>query len=610
MPAYKQAKRIGELQTPLGSDELVLTRFRASEGLSELFEFRVEAISAKAGIEFDDLIGKNCTVSLNTIGHDRRHFVGLLTEAQSLDQSASASDQTYGYRLTLRPWLWLLSKRANSLIFPEMSVPDIISKVFRKYGGAAEFENKLEKSYPTLEYCVQHRETDLAFVSRLMEANGISYYYEFSVGHQKLVLADGTSSYGNVPGKTRKYIPIANDQNRTDEHLFEWLPERRFTTGKSTLNDYDFKRPSANLVAEKEGNAAYEQGQLEWYDHPGKYIERDDGMTLSTVAINARRAEDNHYVASGDATSLAPGCLMSLDGHPDGGQNIEYLVLRCEHDFAAENYRSGGGGDRGPEDFYRGRYEFVRSAVPWAPPAVTPKPLISGPQTAKVVGTGEIDCDEFGRIKVHFHWNREGEGAPEGQSMRCRVAQVWAGASWGGIFIPRVGMEVLVQFIDGDPDRPIVIGCVYNGDNKVPYPLPAKKNIAGWKSNSTEGGGGYNEFVLDDTKGNELVRLHAQYNLNSTIENDETRKVVHDRTTTIQHDETMNVSHDIMITADHMLTLKVGASTIVMDTTSITITSPTVSIQANAEFKSHAGALSTHDAGGSYSITAAMVKIN
>lgn len=605
-----QDGRIGALKTPLGEDVLLLTRFSGIEGVSEPFEFTIDAISTDKAVKFDSAIGKSCTVSLETIGQGTRYFVGSLTATQSVDEGAQGDEASklYGYRLTLRPWLWLLTKRANSRIFHEMSAPDIIAKVFGDYGAMAEFEPKLQKSYDPIEYCVQHRESDYAFVCRLMESYGISYHYEFSDGRQKLVLGDGSSSYAKAPGGKRDYISIEESYNREDEHLFQWESTRRFTTGKSTYNDYDFKKPSADLKAEVDGDAAYDNGHLERYHHPGKYIATGEGTKLSTAAVHGERAEDKHFLGTGDCASLAAGSLVSLSNHPVGDLNAEYLVLRSTHYFETQAYRSGG--MMGSGSPYRGSYEFLRSNIPYAPPMVTPRPLISGPQTAKVVGKGEIDCDEFGRIKVHFHWNREDEGDPEGQSMRCRVAQVWAGAKWGGIFLPRVDMEVLVEFLDGDPDRPVVVGCLYNGDNKPPYTLPDDKNIAGLKSNSTEGGGGYNEIIFNDTTGKELVRVHAEQDLDTTVEHDETRLIKHDRTTTIEHDDTLTVSHDIMIEAGHQITLKVGASTIVMDATSITITSPTVSIDAKAEFKSHAGANSAHDAGGIYSITAPLVKVN
>lgn len=601
MPSsYTQDQRTAELTTPLGKDKLLLNAFTATEGVSELFEFKIQASSDKPGLNFDDVIGKNCTLMYGDIDPNktRRYFVGTLAEAHAMTEGPRASATTFGYSLTLRPWLWLLSKRSNSRVFNKLTAPDIIKKVFGDYGGVAVYLTRLEHTYPQLEYTVQHRETDLDFVSRLMEENGIAYYYKFSDGEQKLILADATSSYDDVPGSTRPYIPGSDAFGVGEEHLNVWTPERRFTTGKVKFNDYDFKKPSANLVAEKQGDAKYENPQLEYFEHPGKYEAQGDGVNLATVALNRRRAEDNHYHAAGDAVSLTPGQLMTLNRHDDSAQNQQYIVLRCSHQFSGQNYRSGGG-EQPP---YEGSYEFVRSNLPFAPPVVTPRPIIAGPQTAKVVGDGEIDVDEHGRILVHFHWGTKGEGDEESKSMRCRVAQVWAGAGWGSAFWPRVGMEVLVQFLDGDPDRPMVIGCVYNGDNKPPYPLGGKKNITGWKSNSTEGGGGFNEYVFDDTKGNELIRMHAQYNVEEKIEND--------RTTKILHNETMNVTNEIMITADVKLTLKVGASTIVMDPTSITLTSPTVSIQATAEFKSDAGMTSSHTAGAPYSITAPMVKIN
>ena len=616
MAVYTQDKRIGQFDTPLGKDKLVLRRFDGTEGMNELFEFRIEAIATESQIDFDKIIGKNCTLTMRTIDGGEREFDGILTEVQLL----GGNTEGLIYRLALRPWLWLLSKRIDTRIFHNQTAPEIISKVFSKGPASAfaKFEMSLTKTYPEMEYTVHYRESDMGFVCRLMEQHGITFHFRHEKGSHTLILGDSKSSYKPIPGNKRAYIPVEARHRRQEEHLFHWTPERRFTSGNVTLNDYDFKRPTASLISEKTGTAKYAHGNLEIYDYPGKFVQENDGKTYANVRLDMERAGDGHFLAAGDCVSCAPGHLMELDGHPQDDQNEQYLALRCIHSFVAEAYRSTRSGDN---PSYHGNYEFARSDKPYAPPIVTEKPFVHGPHTATVIGEGEIDCDEHGRILVRYHWDRH-----EDKSMRVRVGQVWASQKWGGMYIPRVGMEVIVDHLEGDPDKPIIVGCVYNGDNKPPYDLPGSKNIAGWKSNSTPGGGGYNEFIMDDTKGNELVRMHAQYDLDSTVENDERRLVKNDRKTEVKHDETgkvgnnrkvrvdvnetLDVGQEILIEAGMKLTLKVGASTIVMDNMSITVTSPTVEVKASSMFKSQAGMISQHDGGASMVLQAGIIKIN
>lgn len=616
--SYRQDTRIGELKTPLGKDTLVLARFDGVEGVSELFEYRIEALSETENIDFDQAIGKHCTLVMNTIDKRKRYFDGILTEVQWM----GIRDGGYLYRLVLRPWLWVLSQRRNSLIFHDQTAPQIISAIFGEHGGLASFDQSgLTKSYPTLEYTVQYRESDLAFVCRLMEHHGISYMFEHTDGAHKLVLFDSVSSRDPIPGGKRSYYPLTGQHRRNEEHFYHWIPERRLTTGKTALKDYEFKTPSADLYVEETGDAKYEHGKLESYDYPGSYVKQKDGSAYVRARLEMERASDGRFLASGDCVSCTPGMLVDLAKHPTSSQNTSYIALRCTHSFLAEAYGSGASADS--TETYQGNYEFLRADRPYAPPMVTEKPFVHGPQTAKVVGASgeEIDCDEHGRILVRFHWDRKND-----QSMRCRVAQVWAGKNWGGIFIPRIGMEVVVEFLEGDPDRPLVVGCVYNGDNKPPFPLPGEKNIAGWKSNSTKGGGGYNELVFDDTKGEELVRVHAQKDLDTTVLNDERRAVHHDRTTSIGNDQSLTVGsnetnsigndrttnvgkNDVLdvgktltIKAGQKITLQVGSSEIVITGQSITVTSLHVGTKGTATAK--------HEAGGLMTIEGGMVMIN
>ncbi len=595
---YTQAQRIGRLETPLGKDRLVFASFEGTEGLSQLFEYRIEAISTEKRIlGFDDAIGKHCTLTMSTVGGGERFFDGMLAEACWMGTRVEGNV----YELILRPWLWMLSKRVNSLIFHEQTAPQIIQQIFGEHGGLADFQQSLSRNYPTLEYCAQYRESDMDFVCRLMEEHGISYHFRHSQGAHKLVMGDGASAYLPVPEVARPFIAVPGRHRREVEHLSLWRPQRKFTTGKVAMTDYDFKKPSANMKAEKSGDAAYEHGKLESYVYPGRYVNQGDGNDYAQVQLDMKRAEDSHIHAEGDCASLYPGSLVNLVDHPDGSQNRQYLVLRSEHRFSGESYRSG----TGSAEVYTGTYEFMSSDKPFAPPSTTPKPYIRGPQTAKVVGDGEVDCDKYGRILVRFHWDRKTD-----KSRRVRVAQVFAGQNWGAIFTPRVGMEVLVDFLEGDPDQPIITGCVYNGDNMPPFGLPGSKNISGWKSNSTTGGGGYNEFVMDDSKGSELVRFHSQKDLDGTVENDEKRRIKNDRESKIDNNDTLDVGNELLIKAKNKITIVVGKSSITIDQMSIKIESKNVEIEAGMQFKSNSKMLSQHEAGATMIINGKIVKIN
>ncbi|WEX10878.1 type VI secretion system tip protein TssI/VgrG [Chelativorans sp. AA-79] len=598
MSPYTQESRVGNFKTPLGTDKLVLRRFDGIEGMNELFEYHIEAITTDQTIDFGQAIGGNCSLALKTVDGGTRYFDGILTEVVLVEETTEG----LVYDLTLRPWLWLLSKTRNSLIFHNQSAPEIIQQIFGKHSGLARFEALLSRSYPTLEYCVQYRESDLAFARRLMEQHGINFHFRHEEGKHTLVLGDGARAYDPIAGDTRPFIGIVKRHQRESEHFHHWAPERRFTTGRVTLNDYDFKRPSANLRSERTGDAQHRNAHLEEYDYPGKYKVESNGQDYARWRLEGIRAADGHFHAAGDCVSCTPGQLVTLTNHPNGVHNKKYLALRCVHAFRTEAYRSVSA--TADEPAYDGRYEFIDATRPYAPEPVTPKPYLRGPQTALVVGSGEIDCDEFGRVTVRFFWDRNND-----QSMRARVAQVWASEQWGGLFTPRVGMEVIVDFLEGDPDHPIVIGCVYNGTNTPPY-LPGEENISGWKSNSTPGGGGYNEFIMDDTAGDELVRLHAQRDLESTIENDERRTIGNDRTTTIGHNDTLTVGNNIMIEAGSQITLKVGGSTIVIDSTSITLKSMNVTGHATGHLETKSDATASHKASGPMEIRGLIVNVN
>jgi type VI secretion system secreted protein VgrG len=566
-----QDTRIGSLTTALGKDKLVLLRAIVSEGLSELFEINVEALSTEANLDFGKAIGENCSVALKNYDGSQRYFSGILTASQW----TGMYDERYSYRLTVRPWLWLLSRSSDCKIFKSKSVIDIINEVFGKHGGFAKCENLTHATYDPIKYCVQYRETDLNFVSRMMEEFGIYYYFTHASGEHKLVLADALSSHSSkLSGDKLVFRPLQGKVRRKEEHLFNWTAERTFNTGKVTLNDYDFKKPTASILAEKTGGGGYPNDQLGIYDYPGRYKETTQGDTFARIMLEAEQAADRRCYADGDAVFCMPGSLITLAEHPESSLNQRYLVVKASHSYTGDDYRTSEGG--GGEEVYSGRYEFLPGNMPFRAPQVTPRPIVHGPQTAKVVGSGEIDVDADGCIMVQFHWDRD-----KVQSRRVRIAQLWSGIKWGGIYIPRVGQEVVVEFVEGDPDRPLVIGTVYNGDHPTPYPLPDEKTIAGVKSNSTTGGGGFNEFIFDDKKGSELVRMHAQKDMAAKIENDEARDVGRNVKIDIGNNKIVDIGNVWEVTAQSKIEFTVGQSKITMDPMSITIKSSMITIKAD-----------------------------
>jgi type VI secretion system secreted protein VgrG len=525
MAGLKQAGRGGKLTTALGTDVLVLAQVEVTEALSELFVITIDAVSEKDDIDFNRIIGTACTVEISAAQGAKRHFSGLLVAAETFgrafggDDGKNAGDH-HNYRLTLRPWLWVLGKVSDCRIFHKKTVIDILKKVFSDR-GFKDYLDATTGTYPTIEYCVQYRETDLDFACRLMEHFGIYYFFKHSDGLHTLVLADATSSHKKVEGMSALHFHPLDTPSRHDRQcVIDWVSGRRLRSGKVVLNDYNFETPTANMLAKKDRVEQHTQGDKEIYDYPGRYPTLSEGEDIAKAQVEAQQAQDRRRTGAGLAPSLVPGGLVSLERHPRGAENVEFLVLRCRHKYQEQSYRTAGAQGTGLP--YTGTYEFLPSDTRFRPPVVTPRPIVHGPQTAVVTGQKgeEIDVDKYGRILVRFHWDRD-----KGQSCRVRVAQIWSGKSWGGQVIPRIGQEVVVEFLEGDPDRPLVTGTVYNADNMLPYTLPDNKTMSGVKSNSTKGGGGYNEFMFEDKKGSENIRMHAQKDHEVVILNSETVKI-------------------------------------------------------------------------------------
>ncbi len=438
--------------------------------------------------------------------------------------------------------------------------------MFGDLGFSGDIKDALSRSYQPWEYCVQYRETAFNFVSRLMEHEGIYYYFEHAKNKHKLVLADATSAHGTVSGYEKvPYYPPEQSARRKRDNISAWSSSWEVQSGKYSHTDFDFKKPQLNLHTEVKDPQTHGHADNEVYDYPGIYPDAGAGGSYARIRMDEMRSRYQIVHGRGDARGLTAGSLFTLTDYPRSDQNREYLITATSCQASSNKYGSGGG--EGDGDDFTCSFAAISSAQQFRPPRVTPLPVVHGPQTAFVVGPSgdEIYTDEHGRIKVRFHWDRAKELNYDGKkdedsSCWIRVGQTWASKSWGAMFIPRVGMEVIVDFLEGDPDRPIVTGCVYNGTNKPPYPLPAEKTKSTIKSNSSKGGQGSNEIRFEDKKGDEEIYVHAQKDRNLVIEHDETKKVGNDRKKDVVHDETTHVGHDRTETVDNNETITIGAN--------------------------------------------------
>ena len=544
---FRQAERLGRLSTSLGPGALALLRFDGTDHLNDLFEYRVEALSTRDDLDFDALVGTHATVEIEA--HDEmRAFDGIVTSARW----AGVGENGHRYDLTLRPWFWLAGKRRNQRIFHDKTVIEILQELLADYSGLGEpaLEIKLSQSYPKLEYTVQYRESDLAFARRQMERHGISFHFRHAPGSHTLVLTDDVLAHDEIGN--RPFKRYDGHHQYEQEHFWEWAPERNLTVGAIRQTDYNFKKPDQAMETESLGDAEYAEGQIESFDYPGDYPARDDGQLISQLRTAQERGADRRNRAIGDCVSLGSGMRLVLSGDTIPGTGEGYLCLSATHHFVSEAYGSGGEGSDGYA--FTGRYVLMPDTAPMAPPRRSHIPVVQGPQTAMVVGEGEIDCDEYGRILVKFHWDLH-----EQYSMRCRVSQNWAGGGWGGMVIPRIGMEVLVEFLEGDPDKPVVVGNVFNGRNGVPYDLPKHKTRSTFRT-QTHQGQGFNELRFEDQSGEEEIFMHAQKDMSIEILNDRAKRVSRNQAEEVGLDKSIQVGGDHDETISGNMSIAVGAN--------------------------------------------------
>jgi type VI secretion system secreted protein VgrG len=553
------------LTTPLGDDVLIPEGFTASEGVSRMFEVKLDAITEHPhSVDFDRLLGQSVTLELKIQGAAPRVWNGIVSR---IVQGNRTTDFT-AYTVEMVPRLWLLTRASRSRIFQRKTVPDIIKEVLAN----VDFSLEVTTTFLPRNYCVQYRETDFHFVSRLMEEEGIFYFFRHSPGRHEMAIVNSPAAHADMPGNSSLTYDEVRGGARKDHRIYAWQKSQEIRSGKVTLWDHSFELPHKHLDADKTMQESVSVGgksmklkvpvsaALELYDYPGGYAERFDGITAggadaasnlqnifddnkrtAEIRMQAETARELLFFAESDCRQIVSGYKFGLERHfSDSGNAKDYIVLAAEHSASHPL-----GTERSPEAFkYSNRFTSLPLGIPFRPPRITPLPAVRGTQTAVVVGPSgeEIFTDKYGRVKVQFHWDRDGTDDAN-SSCWLRVATPWAGKQWGSIHIPRVGQEVLVDFLEGDPDRPIIVGSVYNADQLPPYVLPANKTQSGIKSRSSKDGGAdnFNELRFEDRKGKEQIYTHAEKDMLTEVENDETRDVGHDRTTTVKNNETRTV---------------------------------------------------------------------
>ncbi|MGE8411277.1 MAG: type VI secretion system Vgr family protein [Pseudomonas sp.] len=550
-----QNTRLVHVDSPLGEDVLLLQGMEGSEELGRLFHYELDLTSEDRAIRFDQLLGKPMSLGLELPSGGKRYFHGIACSCRQL----TGHGQFAGYRVSLRPWLWLLTRTSDCRIFQNKTVPDIIKQVFRDL-GFSDFEDSLSASYREWEYCVQYRETSFDFVSRLMEQEGIYYYFRHEKDRHVLVLADAYGAHGTAPDYASVPFYPPDQQMRERDHFYDWQLAREVQSGSLALNDYDFLRPRASLEVRSSVPRNHSNGDHPLYDYPGEYLQSSDGEHYARTRIEAIHSQFERVQLRGRARGLGAGHLFKLTGYDRADQNREYLVVVARYQIRQEAYESGQADLAEP---FLSELDCMDASQAFRPLPLTPMPIVRGPQTAVVVGPDgeEIWTDQYGRVKVHFHWDRHDQ-SNENSSCWIRVSQAWAGKNWGAIQLPRIGQEVIVSFLEGDPDRPIITGRVYNAEQAVPYKLPANATQSGVKSRSSKEGSSanFNEIRMEDKKGAEQLFIHAEKNQDIEVENDETHWVGHDRSKTIDNDETVRVKHDRSERVDNHESISIGVN--------------------------------------------------
>jgi type VI secretion system secreted protein VgrG len=586
--AYTQDTLNLKVTTPLGANKLLLKSVSGEEQISGLFHFLLEMVSEDTALDFSSIVGQSVTVTLQLNDGGKHYINGIVGRFMQEDSNARLTT----YYAEIHPWLWMLTKSRDCRIFQNQTAPQIIKSVFDNL-GFSDYKDELKETYPALDYCVQYDETAFNFVSRMMEDAGIFYFFEHADGKHTLVLGDDADAHKACPGLDAAQYQQTSVQYTDDYVVTRCTIEEQVVTGKFAHDDFNFETPSTDLKAEATG----EGRAMGIYEYPGGFLTKDSGETRANVRLEACEQPAKILRGEGHVRAFTAGYKFDFKNHYRSDANKTYVLRWVSHAATQESYTNS--------------FEAFPVDVPFRPQRVTQKPLIVGTQTAIVVGKSgeEIWTDKYGRIKVQFHWDQQGQ-SDENSSCWIRVDYGWAGKNWGGIFIPRIGQEVIVSFLEGDPDRPLVTGAVYNAEQVVPYTLPDEQTKSTIKSNSSKGGQGFNEIRFEDKKDSEEIYFHAQKDQTIEVLNNRTKTVTKNETNTIKGTRDQTVTGDETHTNQgnftHKVTgnyeLKVTGNLTIDVTGSVTFkTADSMTHQAQLSMTNKAGTSMTNTAGTSLS---------
>ena len=614
--------------TAFSDRDIRVQAFEGTEQLGRPFEYSVELLSEDDALDLEKQLGQPLTVAIVTRNDELRHFSGIVSHVSYTGPKAHRSS----YVAVLRPWIWFLNHASDNRIFQNMDVPEILAEVFSGHGFSA--KKSLSGSYRKREYCVQYGETDFDFASRLMEEEGIYYFFEHKKDGHDLVLADSPNAHADFPEyKEVQFFPPDAQFSRDEDHIDHWQLEHQVETTKIALDSYNYETPDTNLKAQVESSAKRDHGESgrEMYEYGTLYPVQADGETTAKVMVEEQQAAFEVGSGGGDVLGIASGFTFELAGYPREDQNRKYLVVSARFGLQNSDPETGAAGAGASFTCF---FRAIPEQTQYRPSRITPKSRVKGPQTAVVVGPSgeEIYTDKYGRVKVQFHWDRKGKN-DEKSSCWCRVSTALAGQNFGMIVIPRIGHEVIVDFLEGDPDQPIVVGSVYNDNNKPPYSLPDNMTQSGIKTRSSQKGTpkNFNELRFEDKKDKEEVFLHAETNMKRVVKNNDVlevglvKKDKGDQEITIQNDRTVtlnegndsltvtegdqavditagnqdvNVGKKITIKAGDQLSITVGQAKLVMKKNgqidikgmNISVNGTNITLKANASIKAKANA--------------------
>lgn len=552
------------LSTPLGGDTLVIERLEGHESVSTPFELTLDLLSLDANVDAKKLLKEPVTITVVLPTGGERFFHGRVRRFVQLGRSLAGTS----YRAEVVPALWFLSLGMDCRVFQAKSVPDIIKSVLKE-AGVTDVRDALTGSYSPREYCVQYRESHLDFISRLMEEEGIFYFFEHTKDKHTMVLADASSAVKpGVVTKLRVEAAVAGSRMLVDDDAIAELSVEMGvrSSGKITLMDYN-DTTAKRLEGSATGTNAANASKLNQYDYPGGFQAVADGERLARVRIEEAESLTQVVTGATSCRAVASGQKLEVTNHYRHDVNAAYQILSAQHVAEQGTYRSG---EADGSFSFATQFRAIPHAVPFRPSRSTPRSIVHGTQTAVVVGPKgeEIFVDKYGRVKVQFYWDHLGKNDDK-SSCWVRVSSNWAGKQWGFIQIPRIGQEVVVDFLEGDPDRPMIVGRVYNGEQMPPYDLPANMTQSGVKTRSSKGGAAadFNEIRFEDKKGSEQLFVHAQkdyvveveHDRMLTVDNDETIVITGKRTETVTKDETITYKE-----GDQSVTLEKGDQSLVI----------------------------------------------